>query len=94
MKTTPYLLVIDDENHICESCDRIFSQAGYKVDTNISASRGFRQALTNPYDAIILPNVCSLRQETAQRGHLEPFPGMLYSARSWHPKLWQVSFMV
>ena len=30
------------------------TQAGYKVDTNINASNGFRQALTNPYDAIIL----------------------------------------
>ncbi len=47
-------MVIDDENYICESCDRIFSKAGYKVDTNISATSGFRQALTNPYDAIIL----------------------------------------
>ena len=54
MKTAPHILVIDDENYICESCDRIFSKAGYKVDTNISATNGFRQALTNPYDAIIL----------------------------------------
>ena len=54
MKTAPHILVIDDENYICESCDRIFSKAGYKVDTNISATSGFRQALTNPYDAIIL----------------------------------------
>jgi DNA-binding response OmpR family regulator len=54
MKTKPHILVIDDENHICESCDRIFSSAGYRVDTNINASKGFRQALLNPYDAIIL----------------------------------------
>jgi DNA-binding response OmpR family regulator len=54
MKSAPHILVIDDENYICESCDRIFSNAGYKVDTNISATKGFRQALTNPYDAIIL----------------------------------------
>lgn len=54
MKTAPHILVIDDENYICESCDRLFSKAGYKVDTNISATKGFRQALTNPYDAIIL----------------------------------------
>ncbi|MBL7110669.1 MAG: response regulator [Bacteroidales bacterium] len=54
MNTSPHILVIDDENHICESCDRIFSQAGYKVDTNINATNGFRQALLNPYDAIIL----------------------------------------
>ena len=54
MQTNPHILVIDDENHICESCDRIFSNAGYDVDTNISATNGFRQALSNPYDAIIL----------------------------------------
>ena len=54
MKTEPHILVIDDENHICESCDRIFSAAGYRVDTNINAPKGFRQALLNPYDAIIL----------------------------------------
>lgn len=54
MKTSPHILVIDDENYICESCNRIFSNAGYRVDTNISANSGFRQALSNPYDAIIL----------------------------------------
>lgn len=54
MNTEPYVLVIDDENYICESCDRIFTNAGYRVDTNVSASNGFRQALLNPYDAIIL----------------------------------------
>ncbi len=54
MKSSPHILVIDDENHICESCDRIFTNAGYRVDTNISATKGFRQALSNPYDAIIL----------------------------------------
>ena len=54
MKTLPRILVIDDENYICESCNRVFSNAGYRVDTNISATSGFRQALTNPYDAIIL----------------------------------------
>jgi DNA-binding response OmpR family regulator len=54
MKPSPHILVIDDENYICESCNRIFANAGYRVDTNISATSGFRQALTNPYDAIIL----------------------------------------
>jgi len=54
MNTKPYLLVIDDENYICESCDRIFSNAGYRVDTNINGTDGFRQALMKAYDAIIL----------------------------------------
>ena len=54
MKTLPQILVIDDENYICESCQRIFTNAGYRVDTTVSASTGFRQALMNPYDAIVL----------------------------------------
>lgn len=47
-------MVIDDEAHICECCDRIFTNAGYRVDTNIVGSNGYRQALVNDYDAIIL----------------------------------------
>ena len=54
MNPEPYILVIDDENYICESCDRIFSNAGYRVDTTINATYGFRQALLYPYDAIVL----------------------------------------
>ncbi len=54
MKTEPHILVIDDENYICESCDRIFSGAGYKVDTHVNAVKGYREALMNPYDAIVL----------------------------------------
>jgi DNA-binding response OmpR family regulator/glycine cleavage system H lipoate-binding protein len=54
MNYQPSILVIDDEALICESCDRIFSQAGYKVDTNINPDNGLRQALINNYDAIVL----------------------------------------
>jgi DNA-binding response OmpR family regulator/Ni,Fe-hydrogenase maturation factor len=54
MNYQPSILVIDDETLICESCDRIFSQAGYKVDTNINPDNGLRQALINNYDAIVL----------------------------------------
>ena len=54
MNLEPYILVIDDEKYICESCDRIFSDAGYRVDTTMSGTNGYRQALRNPYDAIVL----------------------------------------
>ena len=54
MYNQPSILVIDDETYICESCNRIFSQAGYKVDTCINPDNGFRQALMNNYNAIVL----------------------------------------
>lgn len=54
MKNKPSILVIDDEPFICKSCDRIFSQAGYMVDTHDDPETGFRQALEKHYDAIVL----------------------------------------
>lgn len=54
MTNQPSILVIDDETCICDSCDRLFSQSGYKVDTNVNPDQGFHQALVNHYDAIIL----------------------------------------
>ncbi len=54
MNYQPSILVIDDEKYVCTSCDRLLSQAGYKVDTNINPEKGFNQALTNNYDAIVL----------------------------------------
>ncbi|UCH14372.1 MAG: response regulator [Bacteroidales bacterium] len=54
MKNQTSILVIDDEPLICKSCDRIFSQAGYMVDTYDNPETGFRQALEKNYDAIVL----------------------------------------
>ncbi len=54
MNYQPSILVIDDETLICESCSRIFSQAGYKVDTYVNSDNGFRQAISYDYDAIVL----------------------------------------
>ena len=54
MKYKPSILVIDDEPVVCDSCDRLFSQSGYTVDTNIDPDQGFQKAIKNHYDAIIL----------------------------------------
>ncbi len=54
MNYQPSILIIDDEKYVCTSCDRLLSQAGYKVDTNINPDKGFKQALKNNYDAIVL----------------------------------------
>jgi DNA-binding response OmpR family regulator len=54
MNYKPSILVIDDETVVCDSCNRLFSQSGYTVDTNVNPDQGFHQALVNHYDAIIL----------------------------------------
>lgn len=54
MNYQPSILVIDDEKYVCTSCDRLLSQAGYRVDTNMNPEKGFNQAVKNDYDAIVL----------------------------------------
>ena len=54
MKKRASIFVIDDEPVVCESCDRLLSQAGYKVDTSISANNGYNQAISKDYDLILL----------------------------------------
>lgn len=54
MKTQPAILVIDDEQIVCECCQRILSQENYHVDTNTSPKEGYNQALIKDYDLILL----------------------------------------
>ena len=54
MKKQTSIFVIDDERIVCESCDRILSKAGYKVDTSVSANNGYNQAISKDYDLILL----------------------------------------
>ncbi len=54
MKHSSSILVIDDEPTICESCQRILSQEDFHVDTDINPISGYKQALVNNYDLIIL----------------------------------------
>ncbi len=54
MKTQPEILVIDDEQIVCESCHRILSGENYHVDTNTNPKEAFNQALIKDYDLILL----------------------------------------
>jgi len=54
MYRNPTLLVVDDEEVICQGCSRIFSRQGYKVDTTSSARLGLQMARQNDYTAILL----------------------------------------
>jgi FixJ family two-component response regulator len=48
------LLVVDDEEVICQACRRIFSRQGFKVDTNTDARQGLTLATSKDYEIILL----------------------------------------
>ena len=54
MLTEPTLLVVDDEDAICEGCRRIFSRQGFDVRKCNDASEGLNLATSGDYTAILL----------------------------------------
>jgi CheY-like chemotaxis protein len=54
MLTEPTLLVVDDEDAICEGCRRIFSRQGFDVRKCNDANEGLSLATNSDYTAILL----------------------------------------
>ena len=54
MSDSHALLVVDDEEVICQACRRIFSRQGFKVDTNTDARQGLSWAAEKEYEIILL----------------------------------------
>jgi DNA-binding response OmpR family regulator len=54
MSDNPKLLVVDDEEVICQACRRIFSRQGFQVEVNTDACNGLNCALHGEYAAILL----------------------------------------
>jgi CheY-like chemotaxis protein/glycine cleavage system H lipoate-binding protein len=54
MLTEPTLLVVDDEDAICEGCRRIFSRQGFEVRKCNNAAEGLNLAKQSDYTAILL----------------------------------------
>ena len=54
MSDNPKLLVVDDEEVICQACRRIFSRQGFQVEVNTDACNGLNCALHGDYAAILL----------------------------------------
>ncbi len=50
----PRLLVVDDEEVICQGCRRIFSRQGFRVETSSDARDGLSLAAEKDYAAILL----------------------------------------
>jgi DNA-binding response OmpR family regulator/glycine cleavage system H lipoate-binding protein len=54
MSTQPAILVVDDEEVVCKSCDRILSDEGFRVETSTDVRRGLEMAVRNDYAGILL----------------------------------------
>ena len=72
------LLVVDDEEMMCEGCRRIFSRQGFQVDKTNDARHGLSLAEQNDYDAILLdimmPNMTGLEFLEELRAKKKPTP--------------------
>jgi DNA-binding NtrC family response regulator len=55
------LLVVDDEEVVCQACRRIFSRQGFQVEVNTDARQGLSWAIEKDYSIILLdikmPNI-------------------------------------
>ncbi len=54
MADNPALLVVDDEEVVCQACRRIFSRQGYQVEVNTDARQGLAWATEKDYEIILL----------------------------------------
>jgi FixJ family two-component response regulator/glycine cleavage system H lipoate-binding protein len=54
MADNPSLLVVDDEDVVCQACRRIFSRQGFEVEVNTDARQGLEMATQKDYGIILL----------------------------------------
>jgi DNA-binding response OmpR family regulator len=54
MDTNPRLLIVDDEEPICRSCERIFGAQGFDVRSATDPERGLALATSERFDTILL----------------------------------------
>ena len=53
MVAEPKVLVIDDEEVVCNSCARVLSERGYSVRTAVNGEAGLQQIEKEPFDLVI-----------------------------------------
>ena len=77
----PRLLVVDDEEAICEGCRRILSRQGFAVDKTSDPREGLSRATTDDYAAILLdikmPEMTGLDFLSALRSERQDIPVIL-----------------
>ena len=53
VRPVPNVLVVDDEKTVCNSCKKILTQEGYKVDVALSGEEALNKVKGNRFDAVI-----------------------------------------
>jgi len=53
MKRKTNVLVVDDEKTVCNSCKKILTQEGYKVDVALSGEEALNKVRANGFDVVI-----------------------------------------
>lgn len=48
------ILIIDDEDVICQGCNMIFGEMGYQCSHSLSGIEGLEIVLTHPFDVLLL----------------------------------------
>ncbi len=88
MLDEPRLLVVDDEEVICEGCRRIFSRQGFEVEKCSDACQGLSLAKQNDYSAILLdikmPTMDGIAFLEALRKQKADVPVVLMTGLSQH----------
>ena len=81
MSSDPKLLVVDDEEVICEGCRRIFTKQGFAVEKCSDACQGLALATQGNYCAILLdikmPNMDGIEFLESLRTHKPDVPVVL-----------------
>ena len=54
MSQSQKLLIVDDEDVVCQSCIRILAPHEFEVEAYTDPHEGLRQAIENDYDAILV----------------------------------------
>jgi FixJ family two-component response regulator/glycine cleavage system H lipoate-binding protein len=54
MSEQPTILVVDDEEVVCQACQRIFSRQGFRVEISTDARQGLEKAVDKDYHIILL----------------------------------------
>ena len=49
----PRIIVIDDENIVCQMSKRVLEQEGYQVETYVDSTEALERIKTTPFDVVI-----------------------------------------
>lgn len=84
MYDSPRLLVVDDEEVVCQGCRRIFAPQGFEVETSTDPREGLRLASEKDYAAVVLdirmPSMSGIQFLEQLRGKKPDIPVVLITA--------------